>query len=1112
MDKEFNILKRKIRDFEKKYYENQMLKGLIIGLSIIFALFLVINTVEYLSWSSTVVRTVIFYLFFITVISVLIYYIIIPLFKIFRIGKTISDEKAALIIGGHFSEVSDRLLNVLQLKNQVKGKLDEKELELLIAGIEQKSLELTPVPFKKAVNLKENKRYLKYFIPPIIILLLILIISPAFITEPSSRIVHHSSVYVKPLPYQLILMNKKLEVLQHENITINVKLIGEEKPGKISVEDGKYEYRMTEKKAGIYEYTFKDVNNDIYFKLKTDDYLSKPYKINVFPKPIIYSFDVNLQYPAYLNRKNDVIENSGDIVVPEGTKITWKIYTKDTKTILFKKDNKKLVLEPVSGNSFEYSEKATSNFYYTLMPENEYVKKSDSLNFSIQVIKDRYPTIEVNKLQDDQTFGNLYFTGIITDDYGFKSLSFFYKKENAGDSAWAKEKIPFNPAVPNQSFSYALLAKDFGLRPGKTMSYFFEVRDNDKLNGYKRARSPIFYLNLPDITEIEKKLTEKSEQFKNEISKTIEELQQINNEIDKKRKNLIEKKNFNWSEKKQLEELLNKQKEIQKKLETMSQLNTEMNNLEELVNKQNKSDSLEKQEQLDKMFDKLANEKLDNKIEQIKKELEKINKDALNKFLEDLKNKNNDLKTNLDQNLELYKQFEVQQKLEQTISNLDSLGNKQNELADKTKNKSLQKEKSLERQKDVNKEFKKIEEQLSEVDKLNQELEQPFDLNSDTASTADINQQLSDATQNLQNGKQKKASQNQSSAGKKMKNLASNLSMMMQSAMQSRMGEDAEKIKKILDNLVDLSFKIERLMNTISNTSQNDPKYTDNIDQIKLISNDFKIIHDSLIAISKRQISVQPFVVKESEQVKTNLEKAMKYMQDRKTGTAMGYQQYSMTAMNNLALMLSESLDKMQMSMQMAGKQPGQQCGQPGKGQKSNLQQLNKMQGELNKSMMKGAKSEGSKGEKGINSNSEQLARMAAMQSEIRRRLQEYMDKTKNNQGNGNSLNELIKEMKKSEKDIINRKISLATLERQKRIEVRLLESEKAELERQKEQKRESKEGKNVKLSKKNTIFEFQSKYNKVEEIILTVPIQMSPYYNELLSKYMYNYKREHGN
>jgi len=116
MDKEFNILKKKIRDFEKKYYENQMLKGLIISLSIIFALFLVVNTVEYLSWSSTVVRTVIFYLFFITVISGFIYYILIPLFKIFRIGKTISDEKAALIIGDHFSEVSDRLLNVLQFK------------------------------------------------------------------------------------------------------------------------------------------------------------------------------------------------------------------------------------------------------------------------------------------------------------------------------------------------------------------------------------------------------------------------------------------------------------------------------------------------------------------------------------------------------------------------------------------------------------------------------------------------------------------------------------------------------------------------------------------------------------------------------------------------------------------------------------------------------------------------------------------------------------------------------------------------------------------------------------------------------------------------------------
>ena len=34
----------------------------------------------------------------------------------------------------------------------------------------------------------------------------------------------------------------------------------------------------------------------------------------------------------------------------------------------------------------------------------------------------------------------------------------------------------------------------------------------------------------------------------------------------------------------------------------------------------------------------------------------------------------------------------------------------------------------------------------------------------------------------------------------------------------------------------------------------------------------------------------------------------------------------------------------------------------------------------------------------------------------------------------------------------------------------------------------------------------------KTEEIILTVPIEMSPYYNELLSKYKYKFIREHGN
>ncbi|MBO6762038.1 MAG: hypothetical protein JJ909_13865, partial [Roseivirga sp.] len=72
-----------------------------------------------------------------------------------------SNEEAARQIGKHFPEVSDKLLNVIQLE-----RLSDSQSELLIASIQQKSLKLQQIPFASAIDIKANKKYFKYsYIP-----------------------------------------------------------------------------------------------------------------------------------------------------------------------------------------------------------------------------------------------------------------------------------------------------------------------------------------------------------------------------------------------------------------------------------------------------------------------------------------------------------------------------------------------------------------------------------------------------------------------------------------------------------------------------------------------------------------------------------------------------------------------------------------------------------------------------------------------------------------------------------------------------------------------------------------------------------------------------------
>ena len=88
-----------------------MIRGLIYSLSIILALFLVADIIEYFAWTSVLARTIIFFSFVASALLVFVFYVIIPGFQLIRSGKVIAGQQATKIIGDHFPEVSDKLIN-----------------------------------------------------------------------------------------------------------------------------------------------------------------------------------------------------------------------------------------------------------------------------------------------------------------------------------------------------------------------------------------------------------------------------------------------------------------------------------------------------------------------------------------------------------------------------------------------------------------------------------------------------------------------------------------------------------------------------------------------------------------------------------------------------------------------------------------------------------------------------------------------------------------------------------------------------------------------------------------------------------------------------------------
>ena len=205
-----------------------------------------------------------------------------------------------------------------------------------------------------------------------------------------------------------------------------------------------------------------------------------------------------------------------------------------------------------------------------------------------------------------------------------------------------------------------------------------------------------------------------------------------------------------------------------------------------------------------------------------------------------------------------------------------------------------------------------------------------------------------------------------------------------------------------------------------------------------------------------------------------------------------------------MQMMLAESLKNMQESMGMPNEQAGNGKGkgkskskQPGK----SLQQMRELQESLGKQLKEAMKGKQDKGTgKGM---SEQLARMAAQQEALRNELKKMIEDLKSEGHTGdNGLNKVLENMEKFEEGLVNKELNQRMLDMNNDIVVRLLESEKAQKERDKEERRESDEFKGVNSGNPAEIPEYNKMLERQQESLKTLPVQLQPFYKRLANEY----------
>jgi len=1129
---ERNNIENKLEAFISKYYKNQLLRGLLFFIAIGVSYFLLVLLIEYFLWLRPAGRAFLFWSFIIVEVLLIYRFIGIPLARLLKLAKGIDFTKASQIIGMHFPEVRDKLVNTLQLKAQGSGS------DLVLASIAQREKELNPVPFSIAIDYRKNAKYLKYAIIPIMLFVVINFVSSEPVFNSSyERMVNYDKAYAPPAPFAFLIDAGDLTTIENKDYTIKVQASGTEIPENVQVVIDGNAFYMKNDGAGNFSYIIERPNADVDFHVTANGVQSRNYTLSVIKAPLIVDFRMQLDYPAYTLKKDETVSNTGSLIVPEGTRITWNLNAANTENIAWIAADTIYDFNPVNANLFRFERILGHTTAYGISTSNAALSNYETLDYRIEVVQDAYPTIEVSVKQDTVNGQQQYHQGRVSDDYGLTTLRLVYHKENDEKDKMYK-KLPLHSGNVDQFI--AAFPDTLNLVPGTGYSYYFEVTDNDAVNRYKSARSDIFTFRKRTSEELEDDQLDRQQETIENIDRSLEKREKMDEELKKISQLQKEKQALNYSEQQQLKNFISNQQQQDQLMKRYSEKLKE--NLNDFRQENQAEDKLGKQlqERLEENERKLEDqEKMLKELDELR---EKLNKEQLSEKLDKVGQKNKNSKKTLKQLLELTKRYYVEQKMKRITEEISELSKKQEDLSQKQDN-------SAEKQQELNGEFKKLQEDIEKLDKENEELVKPIELPKEKKLEEEIKNEQKEAKEELEKsednkpenseekgGQEKsksskqKAGQKQQKAAKKMKELANRMESQMSQAGAETLEEDVDMLRQVLDNLLLFSFSQEDLMNDFKQMNDNNPIYAKKLVKQNVLRENFEHVDDSLFALSLRVPQLGEKISEELTNVDYNLAQSLDRLSENQVMQGAASQQYVITGANTLADMLSSILNNMQ--QQLSGSGSGKGGGEEqlsdiimsqeelskkmGKGKSPSEQGEKGDKGESGKEGKDGKKGEG--GEGGENGQAGQgqgqegqsggggLSEVQRAeqyeiykeQQQIRQQLEDLIQK----EGLGGNADNLIKEMKNLEDQLLDGGIDEAAQRRMENLKHELMKLKEAEQEQGQEQKRESQSNRKSFKNNAEAIQKEAKNYFNTKELLNREPLPLNGEYKIKVQSY----------
>jgi hypothetical protein len=1146
---------RNLASFRRKYYLNLFIRGSILTLSLVLVYLIIAALLEYNLWMSKGARLLVFSSFFLLVVFCLYRFLKLPI-RWWIYKKGLDQEQSARLIGTHFPTINDRLLNLIQLA------VRDGQTDLMKAGIAQKSGSMAGIAFESAIDLRDNRRYVKYFAVPFVLIAVLWIVDQKIFTQSTQRIVQFNREFSPEAPFAFQLGNEKLVAYFNEDFTLSVRTTGESIPEAVYITSGQQRLKMETVSAGEFVYTFERLQNPITFQLEGAGFFSVPYSLEMINRPELTSLRIDVSFPKYLSRRAEQLTNTGNIEVPEGAKVTWNIGTSNAKGALIAfGQGPSEPMQQTDDQSFTFGKNFFNQEDYVISMENEHAKNKDRVAYTVRVIKDQHPEIVVDHVRDSVLFKTILLGGSVGDDYGLTSLQLHYSIVRSGREA-VKEKVihlAMASGSNQQSFFYQWALDSIRLEPGDQMNYFLQVWDNDGVNGHKSTKSATYNFSLPGEEEMKTEISKSQAATEGKIDKGLNKARELRESIEQAQQKLKGKQTLDWQEKKMLEDLIQQKLSLDQSIMELQKENQLLEEKKDALSEEQNEKIREKSEQIQKLMDELLDEETKKLFEELQKLLkENADPSQIQKMLEKMDRKEINLEKELERTLELFKQMQLDYKVDQAIEEIKEQVKKQEELLKETKAGS--------ENKDEKKEGKNKGEEKKDSEKTgDKEGKEGENKEGENKEGEDKDGQKQEGEES-KDGQQKDGEKSESESGEK--SLAEK---------QEELSKEFEQFEKTVDEIDKLGEELDQQTDTPSDEEMNDVKDSQQqskeslqkgenqkssqqqqkaLQKMKEMQKSMEGMQSSMeMEIDMQNLESLRQIIHGLIKLSFDQEKLMKefapVQQTDPKYVQLGQDQLKI---QDDAKILEDSLLSLAKKDAFMGSVVTREVGELNthmekavesirerkKGNAGTEMQLsmtsinnlalmlndhfdmmmqmmaNAMPGAGKKSKQKGKASMNlgemqqqlnnrieqlKNGGKGGRELSEELAKMAAEQERIRRALQEMQEELRR-EGGKVPGGDLPGKMEQTEMDLVNKQITEQTIRRQQDIMTRLLETEKSLREQNMDDERKGETAKEYEKEIPRAFEEYLRLKEKEVELLRTVPPKLYPYYKKEVNDY----------